>query len=300
MALTQRDPTFLQRLAGAAARSFLMRPGRRTWEKNSTNWGMPLSKVDKLMAGGYVILKDFADGIFPPRFESRDATYQGEIDYDKSIPGEPTEQVFSAHSRKPFWNARSTRFYIEGYLKILETFETYGVVPPQRVLELGCGSGWTSEFLALNGYTVVGTTIAPFDIDIANRKKRAMEVRGLTVNLDFQVAPMESVEVACKGELFDAAFIYEALHHAFDWREALTSASKCLKPGGFFLVANEPNRLHTLISYRVAKLSRTHEIGMSKRALAQHLRSIGFAQVDVLQPRVDNFYTHIWIMARKG
>jgi 2-polyprenyl-3-methyl-5-hydroxy-6-metoxy-1,4-benzoquinol methylase len=262
---------------------------------------MPLSKVDKVMAGGYVILNDFAAGIFPPRFEDQAKTYQGEIDYDKSIPGESSEQVFSAHSRKPFWNARSTRFYIEGYLKILEAFERYGIVPPQRILELGCGSGWTCEFLALNGYAVVGTTIAPFDIDIANRKKRAMEVKGLPVKMDFEVAPMETVEkVAANGELFDAAFIYEALHHAFDWREALTSASKCLKPGGFFLVANEPNRLHTFISYRVAKLSNTHEIGMSKPAIVQHLRSIGFTQVDVLQPRLDNFYTHIWIMARKG
>ena len=278
-----------------------MSRGRRTWEKNSTNWGMPLSKVDKLLAGGYVILTDYATGLFPPRFEDQAKTYQGEIDYDKSIPGESSEQVFSAHSRKPFWNARSTRFYIEGYLKILETFERYGVAPPQRILELGCGSGWTSEFLALNGYSVVGTTIAPFDIDIANRKKRALEGKGLNVKLDFRLAPMESVDkIAREEELFEAAFIYEALHHAFDWREALTSASKCLKPGGFFLVANEPNRLHTMVSYRVARLSNTHEIGMSKSDLVEHLRRIGFTQVDVLQPRLNNFYTHIWIMARKG
>jgi ubiquinone/menaquinone biosynthesis C-methylase UbiE len=42
---------------------------------------------------------------------------------------------------------------------------------------------------------------------------------------------------------FDAVFVYEALHHAYDWRKACAEAYRCLKPGGWFLLCNEPNLL---------------------------------------------------------
>lgn len=262
---------------------------------------MPLSKVDKLLAGGYIILSDFRDGIFPPQFEDQAKAYQAEIDYDKSLPGESSETVFKAHAIKPFWNARNARFYLEHYLKLADALESHGIKPPQRLLELGCGSGWTAEFLALTGYSVVGTTIAPFDVDIGLKKKASLACKGVQANLDFYVAPMEAVDqLPCRGEGFDAAFIFEALHHAFDWRKALEAAGNCLKPGGWILLANEPNFFHTFISYRVARLAGTHEIGMSKTALSNHLRSLGFDRVEVLSPRINNFVSAIWIMARKG
>src|SRR5947209_908993 len=33
--------------------------------------------------------------------------------------------------------------------------------PPARLLDLGCGTGWTSVFFARAGYDVVGVDIAP-------------------------------------------------------------------------------------------------------------------------------------------
>ena len=102
------------------------------------------------------------------------------------------------------------------------------------------------------------------------------------------------------GEGFDCVFIFEALHHAFDWRETLAAAHKCLKPGGWFLLAKEPMFLHTFVSYRVAKLSNTHEIGMSRRALIRRLRDVGFARVDDLGPKILNFKRGISLIAQKA
>jgi SAM-dependent methyltransferase len=51
---------------------------------------------------------------------------------------------------------------------------------------------------------------------------------------------------------FDGVFVFEALHHAFDWRQAIQASFHCLKEGGWLVLANEPNLLHTYISYRVA------------------------------------------------
>lgn len=65
--------------------------------------------------------------------------------------------------------------------------------PPARVLDLGVGSGWTSEMLARCGYRVVGLDIAPDMIAIARRR-----ITG-SLDLRFEVcdyeAPLEPGEV---------------------------------------------------------------------------------------------------------
>ena len=45
--------------------------------------------------------------------------------------------------------------------------------PPARVLDLGCGSGWTSEIMARCGYEVLGVDVAPAMIEIANKRVQA-------------------------------------------------------------------------------------------------------------------------------
>jgi SAM-dependent methyltransferase len=139
---------------------------------------------------------------------------------------------------------------------------------------------------------------------LAEQKIQALKCKEieetLGFDLDFAASPMEAVdELPNCNEAFDAAYVYEALHHAFDWRQTLRATFNVLKPGGWFLLAAEPNRLHTFISYRVAKLSRTHEIGFSRQDLCSELKAAGFATVKVLAPRIDNRVTPHWIIARK-
>jgi 2-polyprenyl-3-methyl-5-hydroxy-6-metoxy-1,4-benzoquinol methylase len=288
-----------RKLAGVLANSFLFAKGRRLWNANTKDWYYPLSKMDKLLAGSYLILSDYSAGLFPPKFDDRETAYSGEINYHSSIPGVTIEGPFEI--TKPFSSARTTRIYITRYVRLLEVLERYGVLPPKRVLELGCGSGWMCELLANVGYNVVGSTIAPVDIEVGLLRKKSLECKGITSSIDFEAAPMEFADrLKCLGDGFDCVFMFEALHHAFDWRETLSAVHKCLKPGGWFLLANEPRHLHTFISYRVAKLSNTHEIGMSKRALTRHLKKIGFTRVDPLGPKFFDPLGGICIMAQKA
>ena len=99
--------------------------------------------------------------------------------------------------------------------------------------------------------------------------------------------------------MFDATFVFEALHHAFDWRKSIQSAARTLKPGGWLVLANEPNLLHTFVSYRVGRLTNTHEIGMSGRALREEMRSAGLGDIRVLRPRWDNRVAAHWVAGRK-
>lgn len=107
---------------------------------------------------------------------------------------------------------------------------------PARVLDLGCGTGWTSLFLARAGYQVVGVDIAPEMIRIAEDLRDAA---GLT-NLTFRVSDYEHLGYR---DQFDAALFFDALHHAEDEALALRCAHAALKPGGV-CVADEPGAGH--------------------------------------------------------
>ena len=169
----------------------------------------------------------------------------------------------------------------------------------QKILELGCGAGWVAEFLAATGFDVCGTTISEWDVTDANLRIKSLEAKGIVPALRFVATPMESVHAAVGAGVFDAVFVYEALHHAFDWRETMRAAFACLKPGGWMLVCNEPNLLHTFASYRVAKLSNSREIGFSRGELKAELRRTGFKKVTSTGVKLHCWFRPHWLLAQK-
>lgn len=289
----------MQKAAGALANCSLFRRGKNLFAENLRDWNLPLSKYDKLWAGSWLILDDYSKGIFPPTFPDQQKAYQAEKDYRFSIPGMSAAQVSHNNMTKPFWFGKSGRAYLGQYIQITACLEKVGIKPPAKILELGCGGGWTAEFLATMDYEVCGTTISEDDIADAHRRIESLKVKGLSPALKFVATPMESVHQALAGESFDAAFVYEALHHAFDWRESIHSTYKCLRPGGWLLICNEPNVLHTCVSYRVAKLSNTHEIGFSKSELIAGLKKAGFKKIISVGAKVHCWFRPHWLLAQK-
>jgi 2-polyprenyl-3-methyl-5-hydroxy-6-metoxy-1,4-benzoquinol methylase len=288
-------------LAKLLAHSPLLSRGRRLFEQNSKNWDHLTSKSEKLQAGIYLILKDYSLGLFPPKFEDQAKTYAAEIDFRSHIPGLSLETVRQTALKKPFWFPAAAKRYLSGFIQLIKMLERTKLAPPARLLELGCGSGWMSEWLAIAGFDVTATSIAPLDINDAQARLRGVQALGLTVQLRFEVAAMESVaEQVGPVNHYDAVFVFEALHHAFDWRQSLQSSFECLRPGGWLLICNEPNLLHTFISYRIAKLSNTHEIGFSRRALTRHLTKVGFAKVKCMSTPFHFWVKPHWIVAQKA
>ncbi len=287
-------------IAETLSRLPLLRRGQTLWHQNQKDWNLPLSRWDKIQVGVYLILVDYSQGLFPPTFPDQQRAYQNEINYHKAVPGLKPEDVAAADLRKPFWFGAPLRHYFSDFLKLAGLLEEAGIAPPAKLLELGCGTGWTAEFLTHLGFDVVSTTISPHEVEIALKRVDALRARGLRFNLQFRACPMETVRdhVHDQGP-FDAVFVFEALHHAFDWKAALNSAFSCLRPGGWLLVCNEPNWLHTAVSYRVAKLSSTHEIGFHKRDLLVHLHQAGFQKVLSRGNRPHWFFRSHWLMAQR-
>lgn len=290
-----------RKFAQLLAHSPLLLRGRHLFEQNSKDWNFLSSKFDKLWAGVYLILEDYSKGLFPPTFTDQARAYAAEVAYRTHIPGVNHEAVRRTEMRKPFWLGSATKKYLNQFVQLTNLLTHVGSRPPARLLELGCGTGWMAEFLAVAGFDVTGTSIAPADIDDARARRNSIATKGLPVQLQFEVIPMEAVaETLERRNYYDVVYVFEALHHAFDWQQAVQSSFECLRPGGWLLLCNEPNVLHTFIAYRVAKLANTHEIGFSRRALSRHLAQVGFAPVKYISTPFHFWFKPHWIAAQKS
>ena len=287
-------------MAKALAASPFFRKGRKLFEENRRAWDLPLSKLEKLQVGAYLILEDYSKSLFPPRFEDQAKAYAMEINYRTQLAGISLETTRQTELRKPFWFGRGGVEFLTGYSRLVTVLEQLKVSPPSRLLELGCGTGWMAEFLAITGFDVVATSIALTDIADAQRRQQSIVAKGLEAKLRFEIAAMESVvETVGPRNHYDAVLVFEALHHAFDWRKTVQSAFDCLRPGGWILICNEPNVLHTFISYRAAKLVNTHEIGFSRGELRRHLSVTGFTEVKYLGSSLHLWTKKHWFVAQK-
>jgi len=109
--------------------------------------------------------------------------------------------------------------------------------PPAKLLDLGCGAGWTSIFFAKRGYEVVGVDISKEKIHYANLNKKKEKID----NLSFGIYDYENMNFDSE---FDCAVFFDSLHHSINEKKALQSVYKALKPGGV-VVISEPGRGHS-------------------------------------------------------
>ena len=108
---------------------------------------------------------------------------QGEIDYLKNLSVEELRHAVN----KPFSDAAC-----DAYLMDIAVIMGLLPPPPARLLDLGCGTGWTSLLFAKRGYQVTGIDISADMIFHANRNKRREGVQ----NAHFLVGDVEPRQVA--------------------------------------------------------------------------------------------------------
>ncbi|MGE5141122.1 MAG: class I SAM-dependent methyltransferase [Rudaea sp.] len=156
-----------------------------------------------------------------------------------------------------------------------------------QVLDVGCGTGWTSVYLARQGYRVIGFDLAPDMIDIARRRA---EFEHVDDRCDFRVADSEDFDLGCT---VDAVLVYETLHHVSDERAVLSNCFRHLKPGGR-LVLGEPGWMHGLRERHVTRQFGVTERGFLTRTLMSAVRQAGFTRISRLVPSHRPFMASPW------
>jgi 2-polyprenyl-3-methyl-5-hydroxy-6-metoxy-1,4-benzoquinol methylase len=165
-----------------------------------------------------------------------------------------------------------------------------------RVLDIGCGTGWSSVSIAqaYPGVKVDGVDLNPASIEAAQRVAVA---EGVTDRVTFEVRDAATLS----GAGYDVATMFEMLHDLARPVEALRIAREALGPGGVVLVADEPvgdayagpaeederrhygwSLLHCLPTSMTEPGSAATGTLMRPDTLRRYARDAGFATVEVL------------------
>ena len=98
------------------------------------------------------------------------------------------------------------------------------VRPGSEVLDIGCGFGASSLYLARNyGANATGINISPIQVEMANRAARK-------ANLDVKFLLMDAESMRF-SQSFDLLWSVESISHYHDPQKFFASAVKFLKPG---------------------------------------------------------------------
>ena len=104
--------------------------------------------------------------------------------------------------------------------------------PGSRVLDVGCGSGWLSEYFARLGYEVKGIDLSPALIEMS-RERVARVPYGVDHETPLRCTfEVHDIELAPLAEKFDAIICYDSLHHFEDERSVVRNLARMLSVGG--------------------------------------------------------------------
>ena len=110
--------------------------------------------------------------------------------------------------------------------------EQLGLGLRAQMLDVGCGPGWLSEFLVRCGYWVTGIDISEDMVQIARERIDAIDRpigEGVGAVAEFHAMPVRELPWS---DRFDAAILYDTMHHFDDETATLETILKTLVPGG--------------------------------------------------------------------
>src|SRR4030095_12137042 len=109
--------------------------------------------------------------------------------------------------------------------------------------DVGCGSGWLSEYFARLGYVVKGIDISP-DLIKMSRERVARVPYGVDHETPLRCKfAVHDIEISALEEKFDAVICYDALHHFEDEAAVIRNIANMLEVGGllFILEGEKPS-----------------------------------------------------------
>lgn len=116
------------------------------------------------------------------------------------------------------------------YRLLISVISRYLKKPNQKILDIGCGAGTLSLYLANKGHNVLGLDISSKAIKECLKSKKAL---GLN-NVDFRT--LDFLAMKTKNR-YDAVLFTEVIEHLEDDSKALGSIHNFLKPSGIMILS---------------------------------------------------------------
>jgi ubiquinone/menaquinone biosynthesis C-methylase UbiE len=148
------------------------------------------------------------------------------------------------------------------------------VRPGDRALDVGCGTGEFTAFLAESGVQAVGVDVAQAALGRA---------RARHPGLDFRLVPVEG-PLPFEDGSFELAWASEVIEHVADTARWLSELRRVLVPGGRLLLTTPSHgRLRVALAgvERFSEPLGDHLHLYTRRSLRSLLDEFGFAQIDV-------------------
>jgi SAM-dependent methyltransferase len=164
----------------------------------------------------------------------------------------PADEPKSIH--KPFGRPWPPSYFVK-WATIWQAFERLGVEPGSTILDVGCGTGWTTLFLAESGFRPTGLDLVPVNLETGR-----LRAERWSAEVDFVEGDMEEFQLERE---FDAALVFDALHHSRRPARVIERIAQHLRPGGWVLFG-EPSWLHA-VSPRAR--STTGELGWTEKGV---------------------------------
>lgn len=101
----------------------------------------------------------------------------------------------------------------------------------QDFLEVGCGNGIVSKYLARNyGSNIVGIDVDPEQIELANKDIGEIP--------DIRFLEADATSLPFEDNSFDIVLSFGVLHHIYSWLDALKEIERVLRDKGYFVYAD--------------------------------------------------------------
>lgn len=162
--------------------------------------------------------------------------------------------------------------------QIMEMMDIISQIGRARILDVGCGCGTESLWMALNGADVIGIDIREERLRVAEARKNVLEqLTGKHTACKFIQTSMLDLDDLLK---YDAIWMEQAFHHLEPRDEVVDKIARLLKIGGY-VVISEANAWNPLIQ---ANLLRTRGIGTLKLYKDSKGNSLLYGDERILTP----------------
>lgn len=199
----------------------------------------------------------------------------------------PTEQgcldlAYRQDANIGFVNPESGQIHTYGASVNAFFLDAVQTMQPACIYEIGCGAGFSIEFMRQHGWRVTG--IDPSEYSLRWSERLGFEL----INQFFDA------DVLSAGA--DFVFCNDVFEHVGSVVEFARKVCKALVPGGSFAFATT-NSTESIASGDISMLEHQHVNMFTERSIAQILRAAGFGQVQIGKGSYGNTFH---VLARKN